>query len=241
MLTVVAQAPEEKKDTIESHDNQGLLWPKYKELGRPTVYDVPGLCARSSGVGFNSDNNLKIECNDKQWSQIVKADPNAKYMRNKSWPYWEDWKIIFGKDMATDVRAKDVSEGLNHVAVGGEALGESDTKSVKSSASTKKNSRKRKPEKVLENILDVMTKMHDYTSARLETLSTRIGYDFNLSAKRVEVSKMLDDIPLLTKKHKFMACHILVKEPEHLDPFTRFSLDDKHDYLVHILEEKHEI
>ncbi|KAL1557052.1 hypothetical protein AAHA92_10867 [Salvia divinorum] len=225
-----------------------------------------------SGVGFNSDGDFKIECNDEQWSQIVKVDSNAKYMRNKSWPYWEDWNIIFGKDRASGVRVEDVScadeilygrstsvadesqpnltsynlddffteeqiqEGLNH-----EALGESETKSVKSPVSEKKNSRKRKPEEVLESILDVMTKMHEDTSDRLQTLSNRIGYDFDLSAKRVEVSKMLDGIPLLTKKHKFMACDILVKEPERLDLFTGFSLSDKYDYLMHILEEKHGI
>ncbi|XP_042025293.1 uncharacterized protein LOC121772317 isoform X2 [Salvia splendens] len=40
-----------------------------------------------SGVGFNSNNDYKIECNNEQWAQIVKADSNAKTMRNKSWPY----------------------------------------------------------------------------------------------------------------------------------------------------------
>ncbi|KAL1564902.1 hypothetical protein AAHA92_07185 [Salvia divinorum] len=86
-----------------------------------------------------------------------------------------------------------------------------------------------------------MTKIHEDTSDYLQTLLNQIGYDFYLSAKRAEVSKMLDVIPLLTKKHKFMACNILVKEPERLDLFTGFSLIDKHNYLMHILEEKHGI
>ncbi|KAL1567872.1 hypothetical protein AAHA92_03299 [Salvia divinorum] len=230
-----------------------------------------------SGVGFNSANDFKIECNDEQWSQIVKADINAKYMRYKSWPYLEDWKAIFGKDRAVGVRAEDVSsaddilygkdasvadesqpnlspyhlddffteeqiqEGLNVDPTTESPLGESDTKSVKSPLSAKKNTRKRKSEDVLESILEVMTKIHVDTSERLRTLSTRIGYDFDLSAKRVEVSKMLEEIPLLPQKHRFMACDILVKEPEHLDLFTGFSMVDKYDYILHILEEKHGI
>ncbi|XP_042020395.1 uncharacterized protein LOC121768100 isoform X1 [Salvia splendens] len=112
---------------------------------------------------------------------------------------------------------------------------------VKTPSATKKKGRKRKVEEVLESMLDVMTKIHDDTSDHLQTLSSRIGYDFDLSAKRVEISKMLDDIPLLPKKHRFLALDILVKEPERLDLFTGFSLTDKHDYILHILEEKHGI
>lgn len=35
-------------------------------------------------------------------------DPNARSMRYKSWPYYEDWKIIFGKDRATGDTADDI-------------------------------------------------------------------------------------------------------------------------------------
>lgn len=86
--------------------------------------------------------------------------------------------------------------------------------------------------------MDAMTTMNDNTSNRLNTLSMRIGYDFDLSAKRVEVAKMLDCIPEITKKQKFIACDILVKEPERLDLFSGFSIVDKADYIIHIIEEK---
>ncbi|KAG6392976.1 hypothetical protein SASPL_147206 [Salvia splendens] len=169
-------------------------------------YDSLSLILDRSGVGFNANNDFKIDCNDEQWAQIVKADSNAKTMRNKSWPYWEDWKTIFGKD-----RDEQIDDGLNFEAATEVQVADSDTKSVKSPVSTKKNRRKRKAEEVLESMLDVMTKIHEDTSDCLQTLSTRIGYDFDLSAKRVEISKMLEEIPLLSKKHKFMALDILVK------------------------------
>lgn len=88
-------------------------------------------------------------------------------------------------------------------------------------------------------MLDVMTKIHEDTSERLANLSSRISKDFDLSVKRMEVSKMLDDIPHLSRKHRFMALDILVKEPERLDLFSGFSPRDKYDYILHILEDKH--
>ncbi|KAL1553678.1 hypothetical protein AAHA92_14326 [Salvia divinorum] len=42
---------------------------------------------RSCGVGFNEMGDFKIDCDDEQWSQIVKADPHARHMRSKSWPH----------------------------------------------------------------------------------------------------------------------------------------------------------
>ena len=91
----------------------------------------------------------------------------------------------------------------------------------------------------MESMLEVMTKIHEDTSDRLQNLSSRIGYDFDLSAKRVEISKMHDDIPLLPRKHRFKELDILVKEPECLDLFTSFSITNKYNYILHILEEKH--
>ncbi|KAG6421189.1 hypothetical protein SASPL_117739 [Salvia splendens] len=227
-----------------------------------------------SGIGFNSDCGHRIECNDDQWAQIVKSDSHAKHMRHKAWPFYEDWKMIFGKDRASGGRAEEVSEaddvlhgsdasiadesqptmspyhlddffteeqineGLNYDGHGFDAFVDSDTKSIPSPPAPKKALRKRKVEEVMESMLDAMTKMNENTSDRLNTLSMRIGYDFDLSTKRVEVAKMLDGIPEITKKQKFMACDILVKEPERLDLFSGFSIVDKADYIIHILEEK---
>ncbi|KAG6408425.1 hypothetical protein SASPL_131436 [Salvia splendens] len=89
---------------------------------------------------------------------------------NKSWPYWEDWKCIFRKDRANGVREDDltqadellngddtsIDEALNFLATTDVLLVDSDTKSVRCPSSAKKNSHKRKPEDVLESMLDVM-------------------------------------------------------------------------------------
>ncbi|KAL1563231.1 hypothetical protein AAHA92_05721 [Salvia divinorum] len=40
-----------------------------------------------SGVGFNMNGEYKIDIDDDQWAQVVMVDREAKFMRNKSWPY----------------------------------------------------------------------------------------------------------------------------------------------------------
>ncbi|KAG6416047.1 hypothetical protein SASPL_123469 [Salvia splendens] len=71
-------------------------------LLRFTLSDIPG-------VGFNPDGDYKIDCDDDQWEAIVQADKDAKFTRNKSWPFWETWKVIFGKDRACGGGAEGVA------------------------------------------------------------------------------------------------------------------------------------
>ncbi|XP_042017318.1 uncharacterized protein LOC121765292 [Salvia splendens] len=66
-----------------------------------------------SGVGFNLNEDHKIDCDDEQWAHIVKVDANAKLMRNKSWPYLDAWKEIFGKDRANGAAAEDILDAIN--------------------------------------------------------------------------------------------------------------------------------
>ncbi|KAG6434005.1 hypothetical protein SASPL_105624 [Salvia splendens] len=67
-----------------------------------------------SGVGFNVHGDFKIDCSDDQWDQIVKQDKEARQMRTKSWPFWDDWKVIFGKDRATGQNAEGVAEAAKN-------------------------------------------------------------------------------------------------------------------------------
>ncbi|KAL1549196.1 hypothetical protein AAHA92_17328 [Salvia divinorum] len=70
----------------------------------------PAISLRWTRVGFNSAGDCKIERNDKELAHIVKADVNAKYKRNKAWPHWDDWKLIFGKDRPGGGRADDMEK-----------------------------------------------------------------------------------------------------------------------------------
>ncbi|XP_047953919.1 uncharacterized protein LOC125200284 [Salvia hispanica] len=68
-----------------------------------------------SGVGFNSKGDYKFECDDDQWDQIVKAEPEARFMREKGWPLWPYWQIIFGKDRASGTFTENLMDSVNEL------------------------------------------------------------------------------------------------------------------------------
>ncbi|KAG8387766.1 hypothetical protein BUALT_Bualt02G0055400 [Buddleja alternifolia] len=66
------------------------------------------------GIGWN-DTTKMVEANDDAWDGYVKTDSNARLMHYKSWPLYDDWVEIFGKDRATGEQAEDFVEAVNHV------------------------------------------------------------------------------------------------------------------------------
>ncbi|KAL1547681.1 hypothetical protein AAHA92_16006 [Salvia divinorum] len=224
------------------------------------------LCAilERSGVGFGPDN--KIDCDDAQWEQVVKLDPNARGMRNKTWPYWEQWNEIFGKDRANGAGAEDIMDAVNELYSqqrpysteqgqnynpGLEGLSatvplpkqstpegaeESTCQSAKVAEFAKGLTMKRKRGEALENLVNLLGKMHDDTNARLECLSMRIGYEFDLSKARKEVYDLLGTIPGLTMMQKFDAGEIILEKVERFDFFMGLPECARLPYVMRALD-----
>ncbi|KAL1535211.1 hypothetical protein AAHA92_31295 [Salvia divinorum] len=74
----------------------------------PSVLELPRKRRTLHRLGFT-----QIDVDDDQWSQIVKADGSARSLRTKSWPYYESWKIIFGKDRASGITAEDILDAYD--------------------------------------------------------------------------------------------------------------------------------
>ena len=215
-------------------------------------------------------------------------------MRNKSWPQFEEWKEIFGKDRADGEKSVDLGDsvqtiygaknyqadeaGPSHhmtfeelfpdeafpdgllpemidesqpVTEGGDAAAAaafgsgsgagsasgaaagsgavagagSGAEAVAGSGSRpgvkagKKVMKKRKIEDKMDGVLHLMSQIHTDTNERLKEISTRIGYEFDLSTKRSEVFDQMKGIPGLTLKQQLYICKKLVKEPELMDLF----------------------
>ncbi|KAG6424413.1 hypothetical protein SASPL_114831 [Salvia splendens] len=152
-------------------------------------------------------------------------------MRNKSWPHWDSWKEIFRKDRDVGVLAKDVIakmkasqehtngyvEGIYHVSL----------------------DELYPDEVVAEHVILVQGKeshTHGEKPAQKQTLSKWIGYEFEQSAKRDEVYKLLRLISELTLRQKFYISAKLVKELELLDLFRSMSEEDCPNFVVFMLE-----
>ncbi|KAL8521810.1 hypothetical protein ACS0TY_012103 [Phlomoides rotata] len=90
-----------------------------------------------SGISWNSTTNT-IDVLDKTvWDAQKKIDPKVVSMRHKSWPYYESWLDIFGKDRATGEHAADPIDIVNELMRNGtEEEGET---GMKIDAETKDN------------------------------------------------------------------------------------------------------
>ncbi|KAG8384008.1 hypothetical protein BUALT_Bualt04G0073400 [Buddleja alternifolia] len=201
-----------------------------------------------SGIGWN-DTTKMVEANDDAWDGYVKTDSNARLMRYKSWPLYDDWVEILGKDRATGEQAEDFVEAVNHVLNdtnhrdkdtnhrdkdvldGLETInegfeGETETMSVcqpMSSVSAKKKARKkRKSAESQELMYELLGNYCKSTDLRLGEIAKRIGYDYDMSMARKEVYVVVAKIEGLSIQQRLFVAAKLVKNSEDLD--SLFSL-----------------
>ncbi|KAG6387262.1 hypothetical protein SASPL_152449 [Salvia splendens] len=176
------------------------------------------------GVGFNVNDDYKIDIDDEQWKHAVQLDPKAKFMHCKSWPLWETWKLIFGKDRATGSGAETVSHAAIQVRSalgGGSQCDKSDSHapyeeaplmdsnvhdedhlvdshipdySDKQTSVAKSGGVKRKATTSDALLIDFLANLHAETNTRLELISSRIVYEFDLGRARQAVFDQLGDV-----------------------------------------------
>lgn len=101
---------------------------------------------------------------------------------------------------------------------------------------TKKAVKKRKIADKMDRVLALMSRIHTDTNDRLKEISTRIGYDFDLSTKRIEVFDQLKGIPGITLKQQFNIFKKLVKDPELLDLFRGLSEEARSAFVFDFLD-----
>ncbi|KAL8513397.1 hypothetical protein ACS0TY_012745 [Phlomoides rotata] len=68
-----------------------------------------------SGIGWNSTTNTIDVLDETVWDAQKKIDPKVVSMRHKSWPYYESWLDIFGKDRATGEHVADPIDIVNEL------------------------------------------------------------------------------------------------------------------------------
>ncbi|GFY82667.1 hypothetical protein Acr_02g0009070 [Actinidia rufa] len=79
---------------------------KYWRQTYNKVFDILQL----SGFGWNHTNK-KVEVVQSVWDEYEKAHPKkAKEVYGKTFPYYDDWAILFGRDRATGAGAEDPTQ-----------------------------------------------------------------------------------------------------------------------------------
>ncbi|KAG6396784.1 hypothetical protein SASPL_142941 [Salvia splendens] len=192
-------------------------------------------------------------------------DNNARYMRFKLWPLFDEWKEIFGKDRATGSSGRDLQElyhGVrSHLNVGNgsqeaefeaSADGHSGTNTDNTTNSQgmptngdtgkkcpKKTGNKRKLVDRADALLELLAKGQDETNARLDKLAGRIGFEFDASKARKKVFGMLGNIQGITLGQQIDAAEFILSKVEHLDLFNSLPEAFHHTYVLRALEKIH--
>lgn len=174
-------------------------------------------------------------------------------MRFKSWPYYEEWKEIFGKDRATGEAAEDFVDAWNelkdqdtpvddfsHMSVDEtegphEEEGDSGSEANKAPPAKQPPAKKRKDNEEMRTICDVLDKIGNKADARLAELVKRIGYEFDLGKARGEAFVKLGDIPGLSIDQRFDVCEMLGKEVSQLQIFMGLPDDARPLYVSRLL------
>ncbi|XP_073132651.1 uncharacterized protein [Henckelia pumila] len=201
-----------------------------------------------SGIGWN-ETEKTIDTTNEAWESVEKIDSSVRGMRYRSWPYYNDWCEIFGRDRATgehvetfadaaDAIHEDVLNlgkadgagidiGLEKILGGSEDNGDSmsTTAPISAEATSGKKSLGKKRKKVAEiedRIVDAMNNFSEMTKVCIEDLSKKLGYDHNATKN---VFGALGKIPAMTVDERVFVADKLVENPKKLTLF--FSLHDE--------------
>ncbi|KAL1568693.1 hypothetical protein AAHA92_00276 [Salvia divinorum] len=120
-----------------------------------------------------------------------------------------------------------------------EAGEHSSSNTQKEPSVAKKANRKRKGTDEGEGLLKLLGKLHAETNARLDTLSTHIGYKMDLGKARQEIFRHLDNISGLSDAQKYDICDIIGKENSRLEIFMGLPDMKKPGYVIRVMEKEH--
>ncbi|GMQ06237.1 hypothetical protein CsSME_00050895 [Camellia sinensis var. sinensis] len=65
-----------------------------------------------SGFGWDNEQKMVLVDSDDVWLNYVRRVPDAKWMQNRPFLFYEDWLILFRKDKATSELAKDPADAV---------------------------------------------------------------------------------------------------------------------------------
>ncbi|KAH7852831.1 hypothetical protein Vadar_029827 [Vaccinium darrowii] len=114
------------------------------KVWKKNYYSVKDM-RNTSGFGWNDSTKMVEVESDTVWEDYCKRDTNAKVLRFKSFPYYDDWSLIFGNDRATGDMAESAADVVETLGVDGNEVLEGSTtvnKNDKSPAEPKKKKAK---------------------------------------------------------------------------------------------------
>ncbi|GFY80743.1 hypothetical protein Acr_01g0005520 [Actinidia rufa] len=171
-----------------------------------------------SGIGWNDTDKMLDIVKEEAWDDNVK-DVDAKSLRNKSWPFYEDWLIIFGKNRANGEFAESATDAVQNMDKE-DKVGEFvplDSSGVGGMECS--NSVTHRPTKA---------------DSRMKFIGSRMGYANDLSATRKGLNAKLLKLPLCPND-RLSATDLIIHDAQRIDFFFSLSNEDKLLYVNRLL------
>lgn len=196
----------------------------------------------------------------------MQADKNAKFMRHKSWPFWETWKCIFGEDRACGGGAEELdtaaeetrpqepaqsqcnendygpplddvpTEANSPAEEQADLPGHGSGNDERQTYATKTRYLKRKNGSSDDALMEFLGNLHAETNSRLEAIAARIGYEFDLGQARQAVFDKLGTVDGLTLDERYELCDILSDKSQRLEVFMGMPANARLGYVKRFLK-----
>ncbi|KAL8535761.1 hypothetical protein ACS0TY_011414 [Phlomoides rotata] len=160
---------------------------------------------------------------DSTTKMIEATDPNARLMRRKSWPLYEDWCEILGQSRATG-EATDESQSPSGFAQTGDSNDGEDKQWTQKKAPLNSDL-----------MVSVVQNFCDNASNRLCEIAQTIGYDQDMSAARKMIYSSVSKMNTLTLQEKMHATTLIARNSKDIDVFFSLPDTDRMEWVILLL------
>nr|CAD1825870.1 unnamed protein product [Ananas comosus var. bracteatus] len=214
------------------------------------IFEMLGPSA--SGFGW-SDKNKCVECDKNVYDNWVKSHPNAVGLRGKSFPYFEELSIVFGKDRATGIAAESPADAVANIegeetnqrasaqnpdeemAIADESSGLGPTNS---SAGQSRKTRKRRSsatdDSINESFNATLRSIESMFGNASESISKLAGCFQFMATDAIRKEKLFEEllkVEGLVDKDRMIAYDILISDTTKLTGFYGIPAESRKDYI----------
>ncbi|KAL8530624.1 hypothetical protein ACS0TY_007599 [Phlomoides rotata] len=207
-------------------------------------------------LGWKADNGFRVGYLRELGKGLNKVDINARTMRNKSWPYYDDWCEIFCKDRGTGEHVKDITDVVNNMnsskentysetgsQFNGPAYEVGDDADINDNTyvcdaegddtpKTRKRGRKRPSfDGETSSIITTLGGFLKNTDSCLGEIAKCIGYEQDVAISRKKVFQIIDTVQGLNMQQKLHVPEYFVLSNERLELFLNLPETARSQYV----------
>ncbi|KAL0345331.1 UNVERIFIED_CONTAM: hypothetical protein Sradi_4364400 [Sesamum radiatum] len=189
-----------------------------------------------SGMGWDESRNMVTVEDDTAWEDYVKKDPTARGMRHKSWPLFNAWKEIFGKDWATGDRGADALKDANDIR---QEEQEANQECYIPTAEWNPKIGKLKITDTngdISKLLEMVSTFCESKNTRLGTLTRVLENEFGDPDQRAVVLQHVRELDVFSDNEHLRVANRLVKDPKELGLFLGLSRESRINWVKLMLD-----